>query len=59
MPIVSPQARCCRTLVVFMFCEAFGEEIVGKFPCLLESIVNFKVDLSIVLVVCEIVFIDH
>jgi hypothetical protein len=36
-----------------MFCEAFGEEIVGKFPCLLESIVNFKVDLSIVLVVCE------
>ncbi len=45
-----------------MFLEAFGEEVIGKFAGLFESInafVNFRVYPSVVIVVREVVFGDE
>ena len=45
-PLVPPEAWCCGTLVVAMWDESFGEEVVGKFACLFESI-DALVDLKV------------
>ena len=50
LPLVNPESRCCGILLVAVFVEACGKEIVGELASLGEAIdtfANFEIDPSV------------
>ena len=61
-PLVLPQARCGVALIVAVFVQPLGEEVIGEFARLFKAINalgNFEVDPAMVCEGGEIVFIDE
>ena len=41
MPLVNPESRCGGSLVVAVFMEACGKEVVGNLASLEKAVYNF------------------